>query len=298
MSGSTRSAEFDVKECPDCRELKPFSEFGRNKRMADGLARYCKVCFCVRSKVSYRKRMAEKGRTVREWLEVPEGFKFCPRCGAVKPHVEFGSNRAEKSGLTAYCKPCHNQAMVENKARNHGSVRNYLLKLRYGVTAAEIDERRLQQGGICVICLRGSPDHVDHNHETGLFRGLLCFSCNGGLGQFEDDTYRLRQAAGYLDGEISHARVMELEFGAPTLDGFARRHASRVRRIRSDQRGTARHYRLTGRYGIGDADVRRIMEVQRELCPICCDARGEHRAISKSPVWGDRRLLSGSVAAT
>ncbi|MGH3388461.1 MAG: endonuclease VII domain-containing protein [Actinomadura sp.] len=194
----------------------------------------------------------------------------------MKLHAEFGSNRAEKSGLAAYCKPCHSSVMAENKVRSHGSVRNYLLKLRYGVTSAEIDEHHARQGGICVICLRNLPDHVDHDHETGLFRGLLCFGCNGGLGQFADDPDRLRQAAGYLDREISHTRVMALEFGTPTFDGFARRRANQVRRSRSDQRETVRHYHLTRRYGIGDADVRRIIEVQRGLCPICCNARGEH----------------------
>jgi Recombination endonuclease VII len=55
------------------------------------------------------------------------------------------------------------------------------------------------QGGVCPICDRPNPDHVDHEHSTGRVRGILCFNCNGGLGQFGDDVYRLVRAQLYLD---------------------------------------------------------------------------------------------------
>jgi len=115
--------------------------------MADGLARYCKECFGRRSRASYRKRMAQKGRPVAERPEVPAGFKYCPRCRGVKEMADFGSNRAERSGRAAYCRPCHNVAMAENKAKNHGSVRSYHLQRRYGLTEAEVEAFADRQGG-------------------------------------------------------------------------------------------------------------------------------------------------------
>jgi hypothetical protein len=261
-----------VKSCPDCGETKSVTEFGLNKRMSDGRARYCKVCFGARSKASYRKRMAAQGKQVRERPDLPDGFKYCPRCEEGKSVAEFGRNRAEKSGLTAYCKPCHNVAMAENKAKNHGSVRSFMLKRRYGMTAEQVDEMRQRQGGVCLICLRSSAVHVDHNHETGLVRGALCFSCNGGLGQFDDESWRLRLAADYLEGSLPHCELVEEELGAAVLAGFARR----VERTRSRQPGTSRHYKLRGRYGINAADEQAIIAVQRGLCPICSDGKAEH----------------------
>ena len=56
-----------------------------------------------------------------------------------------------------------------------------------------------EQGGLCAICGVAPAAHVDHDHETGAVRALLCFNCNGGLGQFKDDPAVLRAAAGYVE---------------------------------------------------------------------------------------------------
>ena len=244
------------KKCPDCGLAKPIDQFGRNKRMADGLARYCKECFGRRSKASYRKRMAQQGREVRERPEVPDGSKYCPRCQTVKELSEFGRNRAEKSGRTAYCKPCHNTVMAENKAKNHGSVRGYHLKRRYGLTEAEIGTFAERQGGLCVICLYRRPLHVDHDHASGDYRGLLCFRCNGGLGQFKDETAVIRRAVDYLEGRL----------GKPIEP-----RSARSRRVRGERK-SRRHYRVVARYRIGQDDVEALIERQGGLCPVCLKA--------------------------
>ena len=72
----------------------------------------------------------------------------------------------------------------------------------YGVSADEVDEMLADQNGRCAICgarpERLASMHVDHDHERGHLRGLLCSSCNQGLGQFKDDPALLLRALVYL----------------------------------------------------------------------------------------------------
>jgi len=55
------------------------------------------------------------------------------------------------------------------------------------------------QQGMCAICQVEPAAHVDHDHDTGAVRELLCFNCNGGLGQFKDQPDVLRAAADYVE---------------------------------------------------------------------------------------------------
>lgn len=88
-------------------------------------------------------------------------------------------------------------------------MRNQHLK-KYGITAAHYKRLYNRQKGLCAICRQpeakrhksGEPFElaVDHNHDTGLVRGLLCGKCNAAIGLMDDDTERLRNAIKYLKG--------------------------------------------------------------------------------------------------
>ncbi len=119
--------------------------------------------------------------------------------------MEFGIVLGSPTGIAAYCRQHLDARRRASRVKLHGSLRNYHLQQRYGVTADEVDEMLHRQAGLCPICRRplGDRPHVDHDHATGAVRGLLCFTCNVGLGNFADDVQRLSRAADYLRGTLT-----------------------------------------------------------------------------------------------
>nr|WP_246078449.1 endonuclease VII domain-containing protein [Modestobacter excelsi] len=77
------------------------------------------------------------------------------------------------------------------------------------------------QGGLCAICREAPAEQVDHDHDTNAVRALLCFNCNGGLGQFRDDPAVLRAAADYVEHHREHPR----DPAGQTLTGSPRARA-------------------------------------------------------------------------
>jgi hypothetical protein len=80
------------------------------------------------------------------------------------------------------------------------------LRARYALSPEQYDALLKAQGGGCAICgclpegnTRYAKLSVDHDHDTGQIRGLLCDLCNRGVGAFRDDPDRLRAAAANLD---------------------------------------------------------------------------------------------------
>lgn len=77
----------------------------------------------------------------------------------------------------------------------------------YGLTLERFEQMMRDQGGRCLICEEVVAELVvDHCHETKVVRGLLCHSCNLGLGKFADDPDRLRRASTYLEGARRHSK--------------------------------------------------------------------------------------------
>ena len=83
------------------------------------------------------------------------------------------------------------------------SPRDARLKRLYGLEPGEYETVLRYQSGLCCICAKppkeGKNLHVDHDHKTGLTRGLLCWQDNAALGKFKDDKDRLKAAAYYIE---------------------------------------------------------------------------------------------------
>lgn len=83
----------------------------------------------------------------------------------------------------------------EIRKRSHG----YRLK-SYGITEPQLAEMLVKQRDMCAICSKklDSKYHIDHSHKEHKVRGLLCNSCNMGLGLFKDNPELLLLAIEYL----------------------------------------------------------------------------------------------------
>ena len=121
--------------------------------------------------------------------------KFCNKCNTSKPVSDFytrGDNR-----LYGCCKECAKSVSnifysknKNNKKRNKDrqSQRSEHLKYKYGITLDEYDRLYKEQNGLCKICgknVQYGKLCVDHDHDSGTVRGLLCVSCNIRLGVIE-----------------------------------------------------------------------------------------------------------------
>lgn len=105
---------------------------------------------------------------------------------------------------------------------------DYRLRKTYGITLAEYDRVLAYQGGACAICKRvpapGKPRlAVDHDHRTGLLRGLLCWLCNRAIGKFHDDTQRLVNAAEYVTNPPMTIVFKQARYTAPGSVGTKKR---------------------------------------------------------------------------
>lgn len=141
-------------------------------------------------------------------------MKRCSKCKQEKDESEFYKNKSTKDGLGDQCKLCQrtstrrwakaNPEVVKEKSRkwkkdNPNKVRNWGLKLNYGISFWDYDKLLEEQNGKCCICGKITKLSVDHDHNTGMIRGLLCKKCNAMLGFADDNPLILLNGIRYLE---------------------------------------------------------------------------------------------------
>jgi len=104
------------------------------------------------------------------------------------------------------------------RAAHPEEFRGRWLKRKYGLTPVDFDAMFAAQGSVCAICGGDHPGemsrgrsprwHIDHDHKTGLVRGVLCSPCNRALGLFKENPQALESAIAYLTrARVAPARV-------------------------------------------------------------------------------------------
>lgn len=141
-------------------------------------------------------------------------MKLCTSCNIQKGFEGFyKKTRAEdyantSAGYSHKCKECTKESTAKyrgiKRAKNPDWQREIDLKHSYGISLSDWNELFQKQNGCCAIC----GDHqstlskklrVDHCHKTGPVRGLLCATCNSGIGMLKDDVKVLEKAISYLN---------------------------------------------------------------------------------------------------
>lgn len=144
------------------------------------------------------------------------GRSRCTKCEQVKALAEFNFSQQRQQYLI-YCKAClvaKNRASFQRNGRRptperseylrrwyHEKGRARFLERKYGITDEAYTALLEEQCQRCAICLGTDSNmklSVDHDHQTGAVRGLLCRACNMGVGIFNEDPAALRRAADYL----------------------------------------------------------------------------------------------------
>jgi Autographiviridae endonuclease VII len=142
-------------------------------------------------------------------------LRRCSKCLQDKDPSEFWKGASR-------CKPCRKADYQDYRAANHERLlayskayrqghreqfsvwhRNYRVRTTYGLTVAEYRDLCERQDNRCGICRRdfaelGRRPSVDHDHDTGRVRGLLCDNCNRGLGFFKENPRFLDAAKEWL----------------------------------------------------------------------------------------------------
>lgn len=108
----------------------------------------------------------------------------------------------------AYMKEYYKKYKLTHKDTRRRDRKDYIREWRFGLTKEDYNKIFEEQNGRCLICLKHQSElkrslAVDHCHSTNKIRGLLCSSCNPGLGQFKDDEELLFRAVSYLRGDLN-----------------------------------------------------------------------------------------------
>lgn len=172
-----------TKNCYKCNIIKLYEAFAKGNHKG-GRQSACKEC----TKEMRDEIKLHNTKNPRPLVET----KKCSRCKKVKTASKFYQHPTTPSGLHSRCKRCSIEGAREQQ----------VLKT-YGLTMVQYQNYFDAARGVCGLCgktpIRSSNLELDHCHKTGKVRGVLCGSCNKGLGFLQDNPDLLRRAAIWIE---------------------------------------------------------------------------------------------------
>lgn len=145
---------------------------------------YCKECRASKNKENYTNRKTVAAENRGQLIA-----KQCNKCRLLKDASQFYP-WPSSDGFTGSCKNC---------SEYRTSDRKHYLKKKYNITPKEYETLYTKQKSQCALCERKFQRlAIDHDHQTGKIRGLLCIACNTGIGKLGDTIPALEKAIKYL----------------------------------------------------------------------------------------------------
>jgi len=176
-----------TKKCIDCQETKSLSEYVNCKNRKDGYLNQCKACYNAKMRL---------------------------RCTSEKNHARYLRNK-DKHLTFQRAYATRNKEKIKKKSREY-YLNNKIKAVAYGWKkkgilvregipyTVEEHERQLDLcDNKCQICKSDGKSHkkalvVDHDHSTGLFRGIICAFCNSAIGFLKEDIAILEACINYI----------------------------------------------------------------------------------------------------
>ncbi|WP_353843597.1 endonuclease domain-containing protein [Mesorhizobium sp.] len=133
--------------------------------------------------------------------------KLCRVCDELKPIERFSRKKESKDGLQSRCKDCHAAYSREhwypaNREKQKTAAQTWrdgnksrIIAQRYGATVSEVEFVQERSFGKCEVCGTDGDLHLDHCHDSGIVRGMLCCGCNTLLGRMGDTAVAVMNTA-------------------------------------------------------------------------------------------------------
>jgi len=175
-----------------------------------------------------------------------------------------------KDGLANQCHDCLKEARRKWRESNPGQHKARHIKNRYGIALEEYEAMARLTGGRCPVCGEApappfSVLDLDHDHETGRVRGLLCRGCNIALGGARDNPATLRALADYVE---DHRRNPGEDIPPPIIPNdyvMGQSHPNavldddKVRKIRALAAAGSKQSAIAAQFGVTQASVSLIV---------------------------------------
>ncbi|GHJ59142.1 hypothetical protein NOK12_16600 [Nocardioides sp. OK12] len=159
---------------------------------------------------------AKRAAYVREWNARPENrervlAQRAQRRAAKRDEINAAAaayregNRAMLAEKSRAYKAANPEVVVAYRRATAEKHADRKREMKYGLRPGQFAEMLADQGGRCAICRTDTPNgngwQVDHCHDTGDVRGILCHSCNVGIGHLKDNPAVVEAALNYLRGD-------------------------------------------------------------------------------------------------